>query len=663
MQKLLLLLIFGSVHSDEFTENITCPALCQCSILYDSTTCRGQQLSSVPSDVRPEVKILDLTDNLFSVVPVELVKYQTLYHLILAKNQITRLTARNLNIKSLRILDVSHNKIRKWSDIHSNAINITSVLEELNLSYNPIRYINQPTYLASTSLQVLKMQGCSLVYIPELFLTKLTKLNSFIISGNDLGDRVIQLKSDTVETLDVSYCSLEQINLTKLPGLKFVNLTGNYISKILPRYFNSEKLQVLDLYNNTIKSIDKNAFNNLPAMETLNLSTNTFTHLHPETFGYNKMLKTLKLSRTYMTQLVRFNISTLETLDFSVNEIQYFTADDLKLMPSLKYLNLDKNLITRLPRRIISNSLLHLDLSTCKITDITNETFAYLPNLQELYIAGNRLTGLKPTYLPNNLKEITLFNNPWRCECHSNEFHDLFNYVMRLQIKISGEHRLLCQSPENVSGYPWELACHHVWYRNSSFAHSDRLWLYIILMILTMSLIFCTTISMKRIYRAKLLREQQERERQRLEAQARMRRLRQQQRQSIQAQQNAPDPRELVRPPSYAEAILLPRIGDSNASLAGSQHSLSASNSNLAKKKRRRRAKESAEKSVKQRSREVKVSESEFTEGNEQGTSSQRTEFDRQTTVDSEDDLETDEDVLETRIINLTSTENNESRS
>lgn len=596
-------------------------------------------------------------------MPAELVKYQTLVHLILAQNQITRLTRRNLNIKSLKILDVSHNKIRKWSDVHSDAINTTSALEELNLSYNPIRYINQSTYLASTSLKVLKMQGCSLIHIPDTFLTKLTKLNSFIISGNDLSYRGIQLKSDTVETLDVSYCGLELINLTYLSSLKFINLTGNYISKILPRYFNSAMLKVLDLHNNTIKSIDKNAFNNLPAMEALNLSTNTFTNLHPETFNYNKMLKTLKLSRTYMTQLIRFNISTLENLDFSVNEIQYFTADNLKLMPSLKYLKLDKNLITRLPKRIISTSLLHLDLSTCKITDITNETFAFLPNLEELHIAGNRLTGLKPKYLPKNLKEITLYNNPWRCECHSNEFHDLFNYVMSLQIKISGEHRLLCQSPENVSGYPWEQACHHVWYTNSSLARSDRLWLYIILMILAMSLLFCTTMCIKRIYRAKLLREQQERERQRLEAQARMRRLRQQQRQSIQAQQNAPDPRELVRPPSYAEAILLPRIGDSNASLAGSQHSLSASNPNLAKKKRRRRVKESTERGAKQRNSEVKTTETEYTVENEQGTSSQRTEFSRQTTVNSEDDLETDEDVIETRRTNLSSTENNESRS
>lgn len=87
----------------------------------------------------------------------------------------------------------------------------------------------------------------------------------------------------------------------------------------------------------------------------------------------------------------------------------------------------------------------------------------------------------------------------------------------------------------------------------------------------------------------------QEEER-RVEEREALRRMQERQRELQEEEdRNAPDPRDLQRPPSYNEALLLPRVGASQPNLAGSVHSfgsrgsLRGSSADIAKKNRIRR--------------------------------------------------------------------------
>lgn len=480
-------------------------------------------------------------------------------------------------------MDLTHNNFQSWQKIQPASLNLTKSIIELDLSHNPIRNLTTVSYLKSNSLQILKLKNCSISQIPHSFLLELTTLKDFVISDNEYLKSFKHVTSLSIEKLEITNCNLDEVNLSGLRNLKDAYLRGNRINKIVPGHFRNSKLEYLDLSDNTIKIINYDAFSNIPRLKSLNLSMNVFIDLHENTFLRNERLQTLLISRTYLQKMVQFNVSSLIHLDLSINEIQDFNSESLISMPSLRHLILANNLISKLPSKIMSNSLQYLDISNCRIVKIEADSLVFLSNLEILNLAGNKLTSLHKNYLPKYLISIKLDNNLWRCECYSNEFKEQYDYFINPPGGLTAPDTLTCNSPENVSGLTWDQACGRTWYEvGHRYVRSEKLWMYIISMILAMSVIFCTTMCIRRMYRVKLLREQAERQRMVMEAQERISRLRREQQRQIEAQQNAPDPRELVRPPSYHEAIRMPRLDGSYHSLAGSRTSLAASRPSLA---------------------------------------------------------------------------------
>lgn len=74
-----------------------------------------------------------------------------------------------------------------------------------------------------------------------------------------------------------------------------------------------------------------------------------------------------------------------------------------------------------------------------RLSSIDNDTFATFPELSRLNLVGNRLTiTLRTEYFINNqyLNEIWLGDNPWRCECQQNGFHQFFRYLIEYPARV-----------------------------------------------------------------------------------------------------------------------------------------------------------------------------------------------------------------------------------
>lgn len=495
----------------------------------------------------------------------------------------------NLNISSLKKLDVSSNNIKSWIYIHPSSLNLTKSILELDVSHNPLRNLSTG-YLNSSSLEILRMKNCSLSNVPNLFLSELPNLKELIISENEHLKVFKQVDSSSLEVLDLSNCNLDDVNLSGFPNLQIAFLSGNRINKILPKHFRNPKLEKLDLSDNTIKQINLDSFTHLINLKSLNISMNVFIDLHRNTFSKNHLLKNLYISRTYLQKMVQFDIKSLQYLDLRINEIQEFNADSMLTMPSLETLMLGNNLISKLPLGIKSSSLVSLDLSNNRIIEIKNNSLNFLSKLRKLNLAGNKLTTLNPQYLPKDLLEINLEYNLWRCECYSTAFKEQNDFLIGPP-GLTNANTLKCNSPENLSDLTWFEACGKIWYDlGHGYMKSDKAWLYVITIILVISVIFSTIMCVRRMYQIRVMREQAEMQRRRQEAQERINRLRMEQQRQIEAQQNAPDPRELVGPPSYHEAIRMPRLDGSYSSLVGSRPSLVASNPELSKRNQRDRS-------------------------------------------------------------------------
>ncbi|XP_059614988.1 nuclear receptor corepressor 2-like [Phlebotomus argentipes] len=204
-----------------------------------------------------------------------------------------------------------------------------------------------------------------------------------------------------------------------------------------------------------------------------------------------------------------------------------------------------------------------------RITSIRNTTFSDFPDLSRINLSGNRFTTpFRVDFFSDllYLQEIGLGDNPWRCDCRNYEFQKFFNFLVEPPSKIWDKNHLRCNSPDDLYGIPWDVACFHIWFPNGSgIGTAEKIWTIVMVTIILFAASVCIVMSVKRCIEGRKLTA---RERERDEFLEHHRDIIRQNRMAMEqeAQLNAPDPRE-TRPPCYEDAILMPRLDGSFASL------------------------------------------------------------------------------------------------
>lgn len=495
---------------------------------------------------------------------------------------------------NLKMLDLSYNKFKSMDHLAQTQLLISSSLETLILDYCEIESISGRSLLSglsniktlklnsnplvrihgliSSSLKSLYLSNCQLITVNQNELAYLPSLIYLKMSHNyrlELSTSSSALYSSSLRFLDISYCNMLQPSLHGFPNLKRAVVNHNMIRFLRSHEFtNNTKLEYLDLSYNNIGSMRSDTFRGLNMLKFLDLSWNEIALIPEGSLTEMPSLTQLKIARNYLTQVGHLKSISISVLDMSSCEINHIGKDSLEGLQSLTDLDLSRNLIAHIPDSISSNTLRYLNLNYNRISMINNFTFFMLPRLTAVSVIGNRFTNIwRRSYFDSNLylERLDLSDNMWRCDCKDANMYDFYEFITLEPFKKEESYNLVCNSPVNIIGQTWLEACYFTWYPTENVANANGLIWFIIVMITGLSvcilLVNCIRNSMQR----RLQTIQEERQRQVEEARQRLRELRM--RAEQESLTNTPDPRDLIAPPSYDEALSMPKLNVSTHSL------------------------------------------------------------------------------------------------
>lgn len=271
--------------------------------------------------------------------------------------------------------------------------------------------------------------------------------------------------------------------------LEELSLAGNQISGQLPSFVqNFEQLAVLNLSNNNIdtwtrhkllsvstldlsknkiNSIDETAFAKMPSLFYLNLAENRINNLPTNVILQSNYLYTLDLSRNLFNKIPNIRTNSLRSLDLSSCQLTTLEANSLEPMESLWEINLSLNAIDSIPDNLSSNSLQIFDLSYNDISMISDYSFSALPHLAVLDLRGNDFKEVWYTsHFSSNpyLREVRVKGNRWSCEGFGMNLLLMYEFLTKEPAKVADPASLICYSPSNVTQLTWQDAYMKTWH-------------------------------------------------------------------------------------------------------------------------------------------------------------------------------------------------------
>jgi len=225
--------------------------------------------------------------------------------------------------------------------------------------------------LISNSLQVLKLKNTYLSQLQPNVFRRLPNLIYVLLARNHRLSLKIRagefVTSDSLKTIDLSFCNMATLELDGFPDLITVNLRGNMIQQLNSDSFrNNAELENIDLSLNAISSIATNTFERLKRLKHVDLSFNMISRIERETFSSNDILTYINLSRNYIGRFNKIIGKSISHLNMSWCEIMHIDTDALTGMPDLQELDLSNNLMSYIPEYWMSDSLQTIDLSMCR---------------------------------------------------------------------------------------------------------------------------------------------------------------------------------------------------------------------------------------------------------------------------------------------------------
>ncbi|XP_026679314.1 toll-like receptor 7 [Diaphorina citri] len=301
----------------------------------------------------------------------------------------------------LRILDLSHNKLRTLGDY--SGITKFRRLQNLHLENNEISQIAPNAFVALSSLRILNISSNHLVSLPEGLFSSCRDISEIYAQKNSLVElsRGLFHKLEQLLVLDLSsnHLSSNHIDETTFIGLIrliILNLSNNELTRIDAKTFKDLVfLQRLDLRNNSIGYIEDNAFLSLYNLHTIYLSENRIHHITAHLFNGLYVLSKLTLSNNLLVNIdskAFKNCSALKELDLSSNAIVEIPSA-LSELPFLKTLDLGENQISKIENGSFKNlqQLTDLRLVDNNIGNLSSGMLYELPSLEVLNLSKNKI--------------------------------------------------------------------------------------------------------------------------------------------------------------------------------------------------------------------------------------------------------------------------------
>ncbi|CAF0902338.1 unnamed protein product [Brachionus calyciflorus] len=225
--------------------------------------------------------------------------------------------------------------IEKVKDSIKKFTNLTSlVIQNFNLDDT-----SEWFKLNSKSLTLLNLAKNNLRKFPYFLNASMKTLNDLYLSSNRIGPKFdmnnLASLADNLKVLDLSQNEIIDFLMSNGPHKIFGNLTKldlshNSLRTIYREYFqNMPRLVELNLSNNLIYQIDFEAFKSNPMIETLTLSFNRLNYLDDKLLNTLRNLNKLYVHTNHLDSMINITMMPyLEVLDISDQKSDVFHIHD-----------------------------------------------------------------------------------------------------------------------------------------------------------------------------------------------------------------------------------------------------------------------------------------------------------------------------------------------
>lgn len=200
------------------------------------------------------------------------------------------------------------------------------------------------------------------------------------------------------ELIDCSNASMRRF---PVGDWKKINMSHNAIYRIKRQSLRNNFLEVIDVSNNIIESVDWSAFVEKSRLKEIDISWNNITYIYPETFLFTPNLVCLSLANNRLLALQ--------------NGLM-FTGNSLKIL-DVAYCSISRIDETTIKHGV--SGLQELYLQHNKISYISRDSFNSLTNLKILDLGFNNLHSIEIEMFFSlvALMDLRLANNPVLCSC------------------------------------------------------------------------------------------------------------------------------------------------------------------------------------------------------------------------------------------------------
>lgn len=292
----------------------------------------------------------------------------------------------NLTIARAGIKNLNPNVFRYLKDC---------IVTTLSLPNNKIKYLYMDVLNMLPFLKILRIPGNRLE--SKRGNTSLVNLEELDLSRNKIHQKHLKFCYQvTTQKADIPF----------FPNLKTLILSHNYIRTNARRFSKIwhclDKLEYLDLSNNSMDIVNISSFTRLTSVKELSLASNWITHIEPGDFPPN--LTNLNFYNNHFTRfpqnlckgLGNKTFPNIRMLNFGWNYIQKLNVkdDNCVCMPNIEILDYSRNDISVLENGTFSNCR---KLKTLYLNDLIPDSKVFHPaafesrSLQNLYIRGNKL--------------------------------------------------------------------------------------------------------------------------------------------------------------------------------------------------------------------------------------------------------------------------------
>jgi len=305
---------------------------------------------------------LDCSDNLVTVLPVELSRLKQIRYLDLANNHILRLPSTFDSAGNLRDLNLANNKLEEiplWSfqlrycvKLNLSGNNIGDTIMDLPRDFGRICRRLVELDLRNTNIEKIPDSITRLLDLKELYIGNRGKSSDYHDEGYehyfekvDLGQSKNAFKHQKNRQLNMNSLWSLPSSLVCLIGLVKLEASGVNLSDLPDKLGSLRNLKHLDISNNSIAWLPK-SFSELPSLEYCDVSNNSLLML-PLDIENISSLRHLLVSYNQLAEIPqRLDKATnLETLDIYHNQV-HSLPPCLKEMKGLVRLDIASNEVT-----------------------------------------------------------------------------------------------------------------------------------------------------------------------------------------------------------------------------------------------------------------------------------------------------------------------------